>query len=559
MYEVFNSKFPKMRPLSREVYGKMIFLAGVENEALREHVHKAGVRDILVSYYYLRNRRLDTIRAQLERFDNVILDSGGFTFIQQKKKGNAVSSQEIENYTREYIEFCDQMADCFNFVFEMDMTWDVSPEYRHAHIKELLDRGVHVVPIVHSSIMGDLEKHGFYDHPLVAFAGDLTGGMAGEKMTVIRKFQERGILIHGLAATDEASINRVPFFSTDSSSWVAGGKYGLTYIWNGSKITVYDKEKKQEIRGANYDRFKEAGLDPDKILEDDYESVNVMNAWAWKQYIDHVRYNIIQSYWLTDEEKAAGKDFLIREIKADAVPDAQERYEKEVRSNRADLIRAQDIKNAIPGNVSAYIDPRMAVPLECNNCSQFQNCPAYKKDNACYYHSTVNVSSLEDVIGVMGALLSAQHGRVAHGMLTERFMGGNLDPNLSKEIKTQLAVAATIGNLYKIKNIGTGGEPPLGVPQPMPSGTDEPKQTTIDAMFSDITGPVLETTPIKDIEPSTEQIISVFPNPREQVANRTNEQAKAKLEQEKASPNEKKTYSTGFSENPQDWPSDIFS
>jgi hypothetical protein len=571
MYELFNQQFPRMRPLTKEVYGKLIFLAGVENEALREQVYQAGNRDILVSYFYLRNRKLSTIREELKRFDNVILDSGGFTFLQRAKKGETISNEEIQYYTEQYMRFCDDMADCFNFVFEMDMAWQISEDYRNAHIEELTDRGIRVVPIVHKAYTERLEELGYFDHQVVALAGDLTGGVSGTKMQVIRQFQEKGILVHGLAATDEASINRVPFFSVDSSSWLAGGKYGLTYIWSGTKITVYEADKK-EVRLNYLDKFKKAGLDVEGIQNDTAPAINTMNAWAWKQYTDYVRFNITQSYWLTDKEKADGKDFLIKEVQADAVPDAAERYEQESRS--ADLIRSTNVRDHLPANTSNFLDPRMAVPLNCNNCSLFQQCPAYKRDSTCYYHSTVNVSSLEDTIGVMGALITGQYSRISHAMLAERLNGGNLDPNISKEMTVQMKLAQVMGNLYKISHAKNNGVDVLpNVPGPTIPTDGEVRERTIEAIFSEVSetreNPEPKQQPTVSVK--KEPVIILDPPEREIpvsgtpfAASQPSLKSKIISAYEEGSKNapqakvEKKTFDTGFSENPSSWSNELF-
>ena len=550
MYIEFNKQYPAMRPLKREVYGKLIFLAGVENEALREHVYRAGIRDILVSYFYLRNRSLATIEEQLQRFDNVILDSGGFTFIQAAKKGAAIANSEIEEYTKGYIEFCDKMKHCFNYAFEMDMTWQVSTAYRNAHIAELRDRGVRVVPIVHDSVIDSLEENGFYDSQIVAFAGKMTGGASGEKMKTILDFEKRGVLVHGLAATDEASINRVPYFSVDSSSWVAGGKYGLTYIWNGNKITVYDAVKKHEVRTQYADRFSEIGLDPAKILADDYESVNIMNAYAWKQYIDYVRYNITKSWWLTDEEKAAGKDFLINEVQAPVKADAVERYQDQAREAKADLIRSQDRRTLLPAGASPFLSLSMAAPMQCNNCAHYRTCDAYKKDASCWYHENINVSSIDDILGAAGALVSMQQSRIGHAVLGERFLGGNIDPNVSKEVKTQLQIITTMGKLVELRDGGKliGGPPPAGaVPSPTPS---DGAPSTIDTMFNEVSGAIH--IKAETVEPSVQEVIATMDNPYQRVVER-----QVKYEPQQAH-SHKTIIKTDLSENPENWPDELY-
>lgn len=451
MYQRLNEHWPRMRPFSQEIYGKKIFLAGVENAHILECAYRAGVRDVLVSFYYLRTKNMTAIEASLARFDNVILDSGAFTLITNNKKKNKqheITDEALKLYTEDFIRFADKYAYLFNFVIENDMSWKISPEYRKAALDEMRDKGIHTVPVIHWSIADKLEEYGFYDCELVAFAGDVAGGKAGANQVIANNLEKRGILIHGLAATDEGSINGMPYFSVDSTSWLQGGKYGITYVFTESKITSYeatDKAKRYQYK----QKFIDAGLDWEGIEEDtngkrNAKAVNTMNAYAWRQYAEYIRYNMAQSYWLTDEEKAEAKDKLAAQQNAKLDNSAKNEYEAQAR--RADLIRKNPVTSLLPEG-SKHLDPRMVLSMSCNDCSAHRNCKAYKKDNMCYYDSIHTVNNVDDAANLIGQLLGAQHKRVAHAMLVEKLNGGNIDPSIGKEINTELKTAMVYGKL----------------------------------------------------------------------------------------------------------------
>lgn len=457
MYKEFNSKFPKMKPLVREVYGKLVFLAGCENEHHRSQLYDAGIRDILVSYYYLRKKNDASIIKQLERFENVLLDSGGYTYIQQGKKGKAPTDDEVKYYTEDYMKYCEKMHEHFNFVFEMDFTWQIGKEYRDAVLHEMHDNGIHMVPIIHASLSGDLEGNNFFEYPLVALAGDITGGTAGPHAPIIRKLMDKGILIHGLAATDEASVNRVPYFSVDSSSWISGAQWGLTYIFRGGKIITYSAKDKKRAREANKYIFEQAGLNWEGIAADKHFDVNVMNAFAWRQWIQHIQNNMAQSYWLTDYEKAQAKDKMREQMGVTTTGTAVEAFEKEARNPSTP--REIPVKSYLPEDASAYLDPRMAAPLVCNACSLSHVCPQYEANAQCAWNTIIKVSGLSDLIGVMGAQISMQHSRISQANLAEKLQGGALDPNLSKEMTTLMKMVQVAQGLLE-----KGAPPPSNIP-----------------------------------------------------------------------------------------------
>jgi hypothetical protein len=179
------------------------------------------------------------------------------------------------------------------------------------------------------------------------------------------------------------------------------------------------------------------------------------------------------------------------------------------------------------------------------------------------------VSSLEDTIGVMGALITGQYSRISHAMLAERLNGGNLDPNISKEMTVQMKLAQVMGNLYKI-SAGRAGAPEMlpNVPSPTIPSDSEVRERTIEAIFSEVAETKEEPIPPPQPKPKNPDPVIILDPPQKapsfgnsqpslktQIISAYEEGAKPNVQQAE---NKKKTYDTGFSENPSSWSNNLF-
>jgi len=496
MYRDFNAEYPKMRPLQHEVYGKLIFLGGAENDTLRSYAYKAGIRNILVSYFYLRNHNPTKVKQQLAKFDHVLLDAGGQAYIQQAKKGKPATVAEIQAYTAEYLEYVQEMAEVFTWVFEVDLASQLSEQFRKDHLDELRDNGIRVVPVVRRAHLGALKEHGFYKFPVVALHPELTESVSPELQGLQRSFADKGILMHAHGAVDEGSINRSPYFSVDSASWLAGGKYGVTYIWDNHRLQAFNSDHKEEIRNKYRHKFIAAGLDVEGIFKDDSAAVHTMNAHAWKCYADYAALHIVQSYWLTAAEQAKAKDLMIETFGLGVTPDAEAQYTQVARS--AEMIRNTPIQTMLPEGLSPYIDPRMLMPRQCNTCQLRplgdapSACEAYKPDAGCYYANMVSIGSMNDMKGVLGALSSLQANRIHHGAMIEARTGGSFDPALSKELGTFIKMANAFGQLEKVERT----MPKVGAKTVLPTQATQDKVK--DLFEDDDDGEIYPTTPLSE-------------------------------------------------------------
>lgn len=441
MYKDINEEFPNMKPLKEEVYNKLIFLSGINNLTMLDSLIEAEVGSIAVSFYHIKDWPIDKTKTKLNKFDNVILFAGENSFLEKEKNKEKPSDTEIKFYINQYMDFCSENSNLFNFVFECTLGNLISPEYRNAHLQELEARGVRVVPIVRSWMFEYPQQYGLFERLMVALPPEITGGDSGPVEKALNTFKRKGVLVHAIGATDQASINNMAYFSVDSGTWASGGKYGVLSIFE-NHLKQYSSDQYMEAIENHKQNLISNGLDISKLLEKNTAEINKANAVAWKNYSESIKYNINNSFWLSELDKAQAKDKIIEQKSLSMVPDSEEKFLVEHRN--ASKLRNTPLKEFVPENIRGFFDPRLAFPINCNDCSHSSNCPAYREDATCYFNSTFQVSDANDLANMLGALNSMQYSRISHLALIEKLQGGNPHYKMGEEMKTQMFLADTM-------------------------------------------------------------------------------------------------------------------
>lgn len=494
MLERFNLAWPKMRQLKTPVYGKLILFAGAESTVMQDALYDMGIRNILVSYHYLKKQPKDKIRERLSKFDFVMLDSGAFTFIQRMNNGEVVPPEEIRQFTHGYLDFCEQMSDCFNWVVEMDVADRVSEEFYFAQQQEFLERGIRVLPVIHGKPLEWYREHGWFEKfDAMAIAGRLTGGVRGTLIPYLNECRKHNIIVHGLAATDTSSVERMPYFSCDSTTWLSGGKFGSTYIFKNGTLVTYDNTHKVSIREQYKDRFIKAGLDWDKIKADSSSEVNKMNAYSWFQWYEWIKYDTRQSYWLDDMEIAKAKE-LFAESRNYKLPVSPVKEATDVvRSDR--YVHDSLIQIGNEDRV-AFVDPRAVHVSQCNNCSLAYRCEYFEADAKCVYKINHAVTSAQDVMPLLGAAFTMQFDRLNQERLNEKYDGNRSSKELNEGLKLFFNMAEKMAGIDKtlnpVKNLLRGAAPM----QPPNPGT--PTNSSRSSIVKNIINTVIEVSPIEE-------------------------------------------------------------
>lgn len=422
----FLKKWDRDLPDGRRCYGVKVCLAAAEPKKLRDGLYRIGVRRILVSYYYLRGwlkkHSVQEIADDFGRFDFVLLDSGGFTLLQEiQEKGSTKVS--VKDYADEYYEQLKRFGKVFAACIEVDVYKELTLEYADKKRKEMLAAGVPIIPVVQGLPMEYYEKLGWFsDHHYIALGSKFieSDAYTGYNNELMKKCAQEGVLVHGLAATHATTIAGSKFYSVDSTTWLNGSKFGATHLFENGRIRHIDKDHKY-MRKTYRKRFERCGLDWDSIESEKGLEVDLMNGLAWAQMGDYLMYNTQNAYWLTPEEKDAA---LTLKTKA---------FNSEGLINRTASIERASVRRLSQLTDSGY-DDRAHEVLYCDTCHIEGKCPRFKPGEPCGFDVNVRISNAQDLHQAFQTVMEIQYGRAMTGALFEKAKGGEIDPRVSQEL-----------------------------------------------------------------------------------------------------------------------------
>lgn len=220
-----------------------------------------------------------------------------------------------------------------------------------------------------------------------------------------------------------------------NTTWLGGARFGNTMYFENGRIRYADKENKH-IRKRFKKRFEENGLVWEDIEKDKQSEVNLMNALAWKQLADYVKYSAQKCYWLTPDEKDKALTLQSKAFNAEGI-----------------LNRKVSIERAQVRRLAAVHDPeyddRAHEVLHCDTCHMTGKCPRFKAGQPCGYDINVQIASQADLQKMLRIILEAQYGRVMTGVLFEKLEGGVLNKDVSVEVQRLVALVGDVKGIFK--------------------------------------------------------------------------------------------------------------
>lgn len=262
-----------------------IFFAGGEQTTLSNALLENGVQHMLYSYFYLwAHHREHGAAAFQANYPKVswFLDSGAFTYSSAIKQSDSVPP--AEEFVKLYFSFIQKHGHRYDRIAELDLDLagtDVRQvkAWRNEMLSSWPDLPITPVWHVHRGIE---EWERYCADPRIrhlAFGSDVDDlGLMARMANMAR---ERGKTIHGLAQTKALVEERVRLTSVDSTSWSVGNRYGIMYVWAGSKFIKLRAEDRHLRR--NYLRyFRRHGIDYKKLQQEDSHELRKANIIAWR-------------------------------------------------------------------------------------------------------------------------------------------------------------------------------------------------------------------------------------------------------------------------------------
>ena len=228
-----------------------LYFAGAENKIAYSNLEDVGVDFILMSYYYLRNKKGHY------NWNKIFLDSGGYSVRISKKK------IDRQKYIDGYIKFIKDNNVPVYANLDMETYEETIQNQRYMESKGLLP-----IPVYHYSefrlkkyrtIIDDYCKK----YPMVALGGIAGANIPKKNIRIYLSYcfgiaKKYGTKLHGFGITDNKLLKIYPFFSVDSTSWQAGSRYGLFYQFIRGRIiqkNFFKKARRGTTDGKVIDRW----------------------------------------------------------------------------------------------------------------------------------------------------------------------------------------------------------------------------------------------------------------------------------------------------------------
>ncbi len=201
-----------------------------------------GKLNVLYSYAYEKNVSLEKI-AEYDDMVTTYLDSGAFTAYTQ---GKPVDIEEYMKYVGRAQEHLDNLV-----YFQLDVIGD--PVGTSKNLKTMMNKGLKPIPIfTRGTSIKVLDKLAQGDHELISIGGvsfasgvrEHTDGYVKYVMNRLPAKQK----IHWLGYAKDSMLKAFNPYSFDSINWRWVSIWGRMPIWDGKKLTWYNRKDFQNYR-----------------------------------------------------------------------------------------------------------------------------------------------------------------------------------------------------------------------------------------------------------------------------------------------------------------------
>ena len=289
-----------------------IVLSGLEGDRFMDTVYNfAGCRHGLISVFYVEQKGTKWFQERVKKYPDVrwTVDSGGHSFRTEGFCPKWPDWNWFDDFSKRYRDWLLENRDIIDLAVNLDVDCLDSGgkgvlghgfakmlEYDEEIFRPLERAGVPVCYVWHEGYGYDYWLKLCREHEYVGLPGTLQSDAEYHKM--LRPAMMNGCRVHGFACTKASLLGKVPFASADSTTWKSGERFGQTFVFESSKLNVYDHNNK-EIRQRYKAQWVAKGVDWDLLEQDKAEAISQVAAIAWGQLQDHIKTMSGKlAYWL---------------------------------------------------------------------------------------------------------------------------------------------------------------------------------------------------------------------------------------------------------------------
>ncbi len=350
-----------------------VFFAG--GEGRQDIFLKMGVKNVLCSYYYIKNgkKRID-LQAYKDAGIKIMIGSGAHTIVVRKKIINNIDPEE---YFNSYLEWLSENRNLIDYYVELDIQEIIGLDRVKGWRRQMRDKGLNPIVALHPRVGSpDTEWNEMTsEYNYCAIEGGLPLHYYINKLLVSEKKKVR---VHGFAMTKSYEMSKIPFYSVDSTSWLSGSRFGGSYFWLNDKLLQEGPDnKKSRYRFKN--QIVKAGLNWIKIENDNNEEVDKMNLLAWRQFSEWAGKKLLCVWEKEHKDKLKPRGKNIGEIRKDPKIEAKRR-------ELVGIAQAGNIKNWKDGHRSRR---KELMGVGCDNCFAKEKCQYHQDGGVCIIRKDV--------------------------------------------------------------------------------------------------------------------------------------------------------------------------
>jgi hypothetical protein len=258
---------------------------GGEVPSHRNLLAAAGAKHISINYFRLVKRGLPKTKDYLlaERFPDdikIYIDGGGHQINDLE-----MTEREIEEYTASYQDWLVLNEDRITLATEVDAKVMGQNWINHQRRTFGEDFGLDKFSVVwhqelgHAALFGLAERYN--NVGLLGESLEDDTSLSARSRALLSQFPD--LQFHGIACAKPDNLRQVPLATASSLSWLSPMMRGETIVWDGTRLVRYQKKQKDQARPRYKAIIERAGLDFDKIINDDSNEVTRLAIWSYLQ------------------------------------------------------------------------------------------------------------------------------------------------------------------------------------------------------------------------------------------------------------------------------------
>ena len=264
-----------------------------------------------------------------------------------------------------------------------------------------------------------------------------------QQLAVVTRTLHRlhGTRFHALGCAKPDNLRQLTLESASTLSWLSPMMHGETIVWDGMQIKRYPKRMKDQARSRYRNIYTKAGLDVDKILEDDPQEVCRLAVWSYIQLEGKENNMNPDEGFLydnsegSDVEESGETTLAHSDNKGGGIRKLMPRDEAEMGNLP---VFGYDLNTVVEddGTIKDVqtVHSQSTSLRACDTCFVASNCPAYKPSSVCAFKLPIEVKTKDQLKALINTVIEIQSQRVAFMRFAEDMSGGYADPNLSQEI-----------------------------------------------------------------------------------------------------------------------------